>query len=144
MEIVFEADPDSGDVDAVADGLAISNRIASGRDHGWGRFAFFVREPGTQRPVGGLTGWTDHDWFFVHLLYLPEHLRGQGHGRDLMERAEAFARGRGCIGMWLDTYSFQARPFYESLGFHVFGTIDDHPIGGARYFMQKRFEAPTA
>jgi GNAT superfamily N-acetyltransferase len=143
MEIVFERDPDNADLEAVADGLTMANRIAAGRDHGWGRVAFLVREPDTERAVGGLTGWTDYDWFFVHLLYLPERLRGAGHGRDLMARAEAFARTHGCIGMWLDTFSFQARPFYERLGFRVFGTIDDHPVGGARYFMQKRFEAPN-
>lgn len=138
MDIVFEADPDRDDEEAVANALAIANRIASGRDHGWGRFAFFVREVDTRRPIGGLTGWTDHDWVFVHLLYLPEHLRGQGFGRDLMARVEAFARERGCTGIWLDTFSFQARGFYEKLGYAVFGTIEDHPVGGARYFMQKR------
>ncbi len=141
MEIDFDANPDSSDLEAVADALTIANRIASGREHGWGRFAFFVREPETQRPLGGLTGWTEYDWLFVSTLYLPEHLRGQGHGRELMARAEVFAQTRGCVGIWLDTFSFQARPFYERLGYKVFGTIDDHPIGGARYFMQKRFTA---
>jgi GNAT superfamily N-acetyltransferase len=61
-----------------------------------------------------------------------------------MNRAEIFARERGCIGMWLDTFEFQARGFYEKLGFEVFGTIEDHPVGMNRYFMKKRFEAPTA
>ena len=26
--------------------------------------------------------------------------------------------------MWTDTYAFQARPFYESMGFVVFGRLD--------------------
>ena len=34
----------------------------------------------------------------------------------------------------------QRRAFYEKLGFTVFGTLEDHPIGGARYFMQKRLD----
>jgi hypothetical protein len=58
-----------------------------------------------------------------------------------MAEAEVFARQRGLLGVWLDTFSFQARPFYEKLGFSVFGTLHDHPAGGARYFMQKRFDA---
>ncbi|MEX3946099.1 hypothetical protein AB4Y44_42815, partial [Paraburkholderia sp. BR10937] len=36
---------------------------------------------------------------------------------------------RGCSGAWLDTYSFQARAFYERLDYTVFGTIDNYPPG---------------
>ncbi|MGC6728099.1 hypothetical protein ACP0GO_26835, partial [Escherichia coli] len=42
--------------------------------------------------------------------------------------------------MWLDTYSFQARGFYEKLGYTVFGTIDDFPPGHQRFFGRKRLE----
>ena len=93
--------------------------------------------------VGGLAGWTTYDWFFVVGLVVPQALRGQGLGRELMQRAEAFAREQGMIGLWLDTFDFQARGFYEKLGFTVFGTIEDHPVGGRRYFLNKRFGQPT-
>ncbi|MDB5698088.1 MAG: family acetyltransferase, partial [Alphaproteobacteria bacterium] len=49
---------------------------------------------------------------------------------------------RGCVGVWLDTFSFQSRGFYEKLGYAVVGMIQDHPLGGARYFMQKRLVPP--
>lgn len=88
--------------------------------------------------VGGLWGRIVYDWLFVELLAVPQTLRGQGQGRALIERAEAIARAHGCAGLWLDTFAFQARPFYEKLGFSVFGTIENHPIGSARYFLQKR------
>ena len=29
--------------------------------------------------------------------------------------------GRDCRGAWLDTFSFQARGFYERLGYRLFG-----------------------
>lgn len=54
-----------------------------------------------------------------------------------MQRAEEEARVRGCRQMWLDTYAFQARPFYERLGFEVFGQIDGPAPIFPRYFMQK-------
>jgi hypothetical protein len=41
--------------------------------------------------------------------------------------------------LWLDTFSFQARPFYEKLGYEVFGQLEDYPRGHSRYFLQKRF-----
>ena len=45
-----------------------------------------------------------------------------------MNDAEREAIRRGCRGAWLDTYSFQARGFYERLGYTIFGTIDNiHP-----------------
>jgi hypothetical protein len=52
---------------------------------------------------------------------------------------EAEARARGCIGVWLDTLSFQARPFYEKHGYALFGSIEDQPPGHARHFLFKRF-----
>jgi ribosomal protein S18 acetylase RimI-like enzyme len=64
--------------------------------------------------------------------------RGKGCGKALMAQAENIARANGCIGLWLDTYEFQARGFYEKLGFEVFGTLDDHPIGQKRFFLRKR------
>lgn len=87
---------------------------------------------------GGLWGHTAYDWMFVQYLVVPEGLRGQNLGTRLMDAAEALARERGCVGVWLDTYSFQARGFYERRGYAVFGTIDDYPVGHQRHFLTKR------
>jgi GNAT superfamily N-acetyltransferase len=90
--------------------------------------------------TGGLYGKIGYRWLFVEFLAIaPEH-KGQGIGRDLMQQAETLARDAGCIGMWLDTFSFQARGFYEKLGFAQFGTIDDFPPGHARFFLSKRID----
>jgi GNAT superfamily N-acetyltransferase len=89
--------------------------------------------------VGGLWGKTVYDWLYVELLAVPEAMRGKGAGTALMRAAEKVAAERGCIGAWLETFAFQARPFYERLGYCVFGEIDDHPKGSARYFLMKRF-----
>jgi ribosomal protein S18 acetylase RimI-like enzyme len=43
----------------------------------------------------------------------------------------------GCVGVWLNTFSFQALGFYQRLGYEVFGSLDDHPRGSQRYFMRK-------
>ncbi len=75
---------------------------------------------------------------FVEYLVVPDALRGNGTGTRMMQTAEQVARDRGCMGIWLDTFSFQARGFYEKLGFSVFGTISDYPLGHQQYFMAKR------
>ena len=92
---------------------------------------------------GGLWGATGFDWLFVQLLVVPDALRGQGIGRRLMAMAEAEARRRGCHGAWLDTFDFQARPFYERLGYSCFGELADYPPGHVRYFMRKDLVEPA-
>lgn len=87
---------------------------------------------------GGLWGRISYDWLFVELLAVPEAARGTGLGRQLMDQAEVIAREAGCSGIWLDTYEFQARGFYEKLGFTLFGTLPDHPVGQSRFFMMKQ------
>lgn len=92
---------------------------------------------------GGLWGATLYDWLAVELLFVPEQMRGNGIGTQLIAQAEEEARARGCIGAWLDTFDFQARGFYEKLGYEVAGAIPDHPRGGARTFLMKRWaDAP--
>lgn len=93
-------------------------------------------EDGVQ--VGGLWGRCAYDWLFVELLAVPEEHRGDGYGKALMAQAEAIARANKCAGIWLDTYEFQARGFYEKLGFEIFGTLDDHPAGQKHFFLRKR------
>jgi len=93
----------------------------------------------TGKSIGGLWGHTAYDWMFVQYLAVPEACRGQDFGTSLMLRAEQLARARGCIGVWLDTFSFQAPGFYEKLGYSVFGGIENYPAGHRRLFLHKRF-----
>ncbi|WP_145006535.1 GNAT family N-acetyltransferase [Pseudomonas oryzihabitans] len=87
--------------------------------------------------LGGLWGYTGYGWLTVQLLAVDESARGQGAGRELLLRAEAEALSRGCHGAWLDTHEFQARGFYERLGYELFGELADYPPGFARYFLRK-------
>jgi hypothetical protein len=56
-----------------------------------------------------------------------------------MEDAEAYALSRGAVGATLETYSFQARPFYERLGYEVFSTLGGYPRGHIKFFLKKAF-----
>jgi GNAT superfamily N-acetyltransferase len=90
---------------------------------------------------GGLTGESFYSWLFIEYLFVPEHRRGQGLGTKMMMQAEDYARSLCLTGIWLDTFSFQALPFYEKLGYRQFGTIDNFPPGGARHFLSKTLTA---
>jgi ribosomal protein S18 acetylase RimI-like enzyme len=67
-------------------------------------------------------------------------MRGAGAGRRLMMEAEAEALRRGCCAAELDTFSFQARGFYERLGYSVFGALEDYAPGQSRFYMRKRLD----
>ena len=96
-----------------------------------------VLHDGAGQPAGGLQARIAHRWLFVESLFVPEPLRHQGQGRALVLQAEQFARDHACIGLWLDT--FTARPFYEKLGYTIFGQLQDHPLGHTQFWLQKRF-----
>lgn len=87
--------------------------------------------------VGGLEGSTYWGWLNIRLLWVSDDLRGSGYGRKLVETAEKYAADRGCNGAVVDTFSFQARGFYEALGYTVFGSLDDFPTGYKRIYMVK-------
>jgi ribosomal protein S18 acetylase RimI-like enzyme len=72
-------------------------------------------------------------------LWVHESARRDGYGRQLLEAAEATAREHHCQGAFLETHSFQARPFYEKAGYEVMGEIANYPPGGSYYLMKKMF-----
>lgn len=102
------------------------------------KLALLVRDEVSGEILGGLHARVLYRWLFVELLVVPEQTRGQGMGSTLMQRAEDLARERGCVGVWLDTFEFQAPDFYRQHGYTEFGHIDEYPPGHKRFFFQKR------
>jgi GNAT superfamily N-acetyltransferase len=88
--------------------------------------------------VGGLIGETGRGFLSVELFWVAAERRGQGLGTRLLTAAEAEARRRGCHSAYLDTYDFQARPFYERLGYRLFGELAGFPGGRRRFYLVKR------
>ncbi|WP_311791467.1 MULTISPECIES: GNAT family N-acetyltransferase [Pantoea] len=91
-----------------------------------------------QHIKGGLLA---HTWFGtldIHYLWIDEAYRQHGTGRQLMQKAEEEARSRGCHMAVVDTLSFQARGFYEKLGYRVYGEQDGYAQRFARYYLAKR------
>jgi hypothetical protein len=60
-----------------------------------------------------------------------------------MTMAEDLANEKRCLGIWLDTFDFQAPEFYKKLGFSQFGEIVDYPPGHSRHYFQKRLKVES-
>src|SRR5207237_10335246 len=89
--------------------------------------------------AGGLYGATMWRWLLIDGLWVAEQLRGRGLGRKLLLASEAEAMERGCGGVWLGTFDFQARGFYERLGYTVFAEVPGFPPGHSHYYLRKVF-----
>lgn len=129
--------PDPGVARGIHTPLVAFNNASSGYAFDGKPLVLSVTASETGEIAGGLWGSTSYGWLHVDMLIVPETLRHQGIGTELMRRAEAEAVTRGCSGSYLDTFSFQARGFYERLGYSVFGTLEDHPPGHSRFFLKK-------
>lgn len=137
VRIEFKSNPSEDERLEILEPLRAYNAAKAG-DGKSEKFAFFVRDEHTDAVIGGLHGRILYRWLFIELLVLPEQARGQRTGSELMHLAENFARERDCIGVWLDTFDFQAPAFYRKLGYQAFGQLNDYPPGHQRLFFQKR------
>jgi GNAT superfamily N-acetyltransferase len=137
-----EDQPTDADVEALPHRLEAFNERQWPCHQPWQPLGVFVRDDRHGNIVAGLAGETYAGWLFVRYLWVSEGLRGQGVGRELIEKAESRALERGCHSAWLDTFSFQAPGFYRTLGYEVFGELDwsaDHK----RLFLRKRLAEPA-
>jgi len=128
--------------DAISNWLLAFNANRVGSSEPPRPLVLVLSDPASDEILGGLYGSTWMSYLHVNLLFVPESMRGAGVGRRLMTEAEAEAVRRGCSAASLDTFSFQARGFYEKLGYSVFGTLDDYPPGHSRFYLTKRLVAP--
>ncbi|CEK11812.1 GNAT family N-acetyltransferase [Legionella hackeliae] len=87
--------------------------------------------------IAGLTGFYREKHARVDLFWVQNEFRNQGLGRKLILKLEEFIKTKGCRYIQLDTFDFQARPFYEKLGFECIGTISKWVEDRDCHFMRK-------
>ena len=135
VDIRISEGPAPEEIAAILQGLIAYNEFRAGPASAR-ELAVIARVDG--EIVGGLTGLTHWNWCHIRLLWVAEKFRGAGVGTRLLKAAEEEAIRRGCDHAHLDTFSFQAQPFYARFGYEEFGRLEDYPTGCTRYFLQKR------
>ncbi|WP_340613505.1 GNAT family N-acetyltransferase [Xenorhabdus thailandensis] len=89
--------------------------------------------------IAGLVAKTWWGGLEIQYLWVDEKHRKKGFGRQLMLQAEEEALKRHCHMAYVDTFSFQARGFYEKLGYKVYGELGEYAHKYTRFYLAKKF-----
>jgi GNAT superfamily N-acetyltransferase len=140
-EITLELDehPKPEDFRVVLDGVRGFNRAQTGNERPR-PVACYLRDEGGQI-IGGVQGNLWGRSTHIDALWVDDNYRGQGFGSKLMKAIEDYADARGYPLIYLETASFQALPFYQSLGYVVFGELEEISEGHTLYFLRKKLSS---
>ena len=134
--LTTEQNPLESDVAIVRDGLLAFNIKHIGREPKSGSLNLFLRDAQDQVRGGLIGGWR-WGWLYVDKLWVQDEYRKQGNGTRLLKAAEAQAINAECTDAVLDTFSFQAREFYERNGYAPYATLEGFPPGYQQFFLHK-------
>lgn len=135
--VVLQLDeqPTMNDLSTIVDGVRVYNRAITGHERPRA-VACFLRDDNGQI-VGGAHGDLWGKSVHIAAMWVAESYRGKGHGSALLKAVEDYAASQGQLLSYLETTSFQARPFYESLGYYVFGELAGIAEGCTLFFLRK-------
>lgn len=125
MEYQIVVNPSEQDIQDVRGGLRVFNDPFVDHINETQMAVFVVDESGKRR--GGVVSRLWGNWMHVLYLWVDPAFKGKGVGRQLMHKMEAVAIAQGCHSAMVDTFSFQAKPFYEKLGYRNQMTLDAFP-----------------
>jgi GNAT superfamily N-acetyltransferase len=142
IEIVFDPLPGDALRRFIVDQLDAHNLPATG-EASYYPVGYFLKNARGEW-LGGLLGTVWGGWLHVRILWVDAVTRGRGNGTRLLRAAEDYAVERGCFAATLETASFQARPFYEKLGYEVFAALEDYPPGHTKFYLRKQLTAAAS
>ena len=121
--------------DALQNGLHAYN-VSQVPDAPWNEIAVTLRDD-EGAIQGGVIAYLFGDNCYIDTVWTGDAARGQGLGSKMVRMTEDEARRLGARGVWLYTASFQAKPFYEKLGYTQFGELQWPGSDLKRHFMKK-------
>lgn len=136
-KILQEENPDPNDVQVLGDGIIAYAKQKKGMT-AINVFAFFIRDENDQI-VGGCKGDILYGCMFVSDLWVSEGLRNKGYGSKLMDAAEQYGKGKGCLFAAVNTMDWEALGFYKKLGFYVEFERHGFEKNSIFYFLRKDF-----
>jgi len=146
MKTRLTTTPTEDDIEAIRDGLRGYNKNFIDA-YSFEDLCLFIEDESGKKQAG-IVAETVGNWLNIKYLWVDESLRGQDVGTHLIQQVEQEAIARGCHHALVDTFSFQARPFYERQGFTCQMTLDDYiadvrapadaPATHSRFYLTKK------
>lgn len=99
-------------------------------------FLLFIRSQ-KGNVIGGLSGDILGNLCGIHLMWVDEQHRKKGLGAKIIGTLEQYALSKGIDFIQLDTTEFQAKDFYEKLGYVTVSILDQGFMGYKQYIMRK-------
>lgn len=135
MKIELDENPTPEDFRLIVDGVRTFNRDVTGVERPQAVACYLRDEQG--KIVGGVQGSLWGRSIHIDGLWVEESYRGQDYGSRLMKTLEDYAAANGHPLVYLETTSFQALPFYQGLGYSIFGELPEISEGHTLFFLQK-------
>lgn len=136
-ELALELDehPKPEDFRFILDAVRGFNRAQTGNSPPR-QVAYFLRDEG-RRIFGGVQGSLWGRSMHIDALWVDDSQRSRGFGSQLMKAIEDYAVAHGHPLAYLETTSFQALPFYQGLGYEVFGELPEISPGETLFFLMR-------
>lgn len=131
----FENNPSPEDIQVIADGYMQNAFLIKGHKP-IAFFGIFIRDE-SNKIHGGCNGNTLYGSLYIDGLWVTENLRGQGYGTQLMQAAEKYALELGCTFLTVNTMDWEARDFYQKLGFYIEFERQGFEKDSVMYFLRK-------
>ncbi len=87
--------------------------------------------------IGGICGSYANAHMKIEWVWIDEQYRSQGLGRKIFHHLDEFALAKNCKYIDLETLEFQAKDFYQKLGFNLIATLPNWCAGYDSYIMRK-------
>ena len=81
---------------------------------------------------------TAYKILYVSTVFVEPDFRRRGYGKALIAALENRARELGANMIRLDTFDWQGKSFYESLGYEIVGSYENTEDDFSEYFFLKR------
>lgn len=141
VSVELDEHPSATDLRQILDGVRAFNQSVAGQAPPRS-VACFLRDDNGQI-AGGAHGELWGRSVHIAAMWVAESQRGKGYGSALLTAVEECAVRHGATLAYVETTSFQARPFYESLGYRVFGELEGIDERATLFFLRKDLKTST-
>ncbi|MBG2913531.1 GNAT family N-acetyltransferase [Proteus terrae] len=135
MSLKITTNPTPNEINEIYEGL-LTHNLRYIQMEQYSPLAVFKEDNG--KKIGGITGDILGNWLRIRYLWVDKAYRGQNIGTELLQTMELAAKEKGAKYAEVDTFSFQALPFYQKQGFVIFGTLENYPISDKKYYLRKK------